>query len=348
MKRVFLLIGCASFISFGLVSADQPVKADYSIVNRIHLEGDGGWDCARFDDVNGHLFVSHENQVHVLDASTGKQIGLIKDTKGVHDIAAVQDLNKAYISNGKDASVSVVDLKTFAMIKKIKATGEGADAVTYDPFSGAVYVFNGNSSNATVIDANTDSIKATVDLEGGPEFSASNGNGLLYVNLEDKGQVEVIDIKTNKIVTKWPVAPASKPCAMAIDIKDHLLYIGCRSKVMLVIDELNGNIITSLPIGDHVDGAAFDPSSNRVFFSNGEGMVTVVEKSSRTSFKVLENIPTQKGAKTMAISLKTHHLYLPCADYEAAPAATADNPKPKAPVKSGTFTVLDIAPTQSK
>ncbi len=345
MKRVLLFIGCASFISYGLLAADKVAASAFTIVNRIHLDGDGGWDCARIDDETGHLFVSHENQVHIVDVATQKQIGLVSDTKGVHDMAFVQKLNKAYISNGKDSSVTVVDLKTFAFIKKISVTGQSPDAIIYDSFSGNVYDFNGKSSNVTVINPNTDSVIATMPLDGGPEFAASNEKGLVYVNLEDQGLVGVIDTKSNKIIKHWPVAPASKPCAMAIDTKDHRLFIGCRSKVMIVMDESNGKVITSLPIGDHVDAAAYDSATKQIFFSNGEGTVTVIQKSGKDSYSVLENIPTQKGSKTMAYSEKTHHLYLPGAEYDAVTSATTtENPKPKATVKSGTFVVLDIAP----
>jgi len=341
-----LLIGCSVLLTLGAATADTPPGPGYAIVSRIGLAGDGGWDCCEIDEASGRLFVSHETQVQVLDVATKKQVGVIPDTRGVHDIAFVREMNKAYVSNGKDTSVSVVDFKTLALLRKVHVTGIDPDGMTYDPFSRAVFAFNGKTENVTVIDSKTDKVVATIPLDGSPEFSAADGNGQLYVNIEDKNEVQVINTKSMKVEKQWPVAPAQKPCAMAMDYKNHRLFIGCRSKVMVVINAENGKLIASLPIGDHVDAAAFDPVKQRVFCSNGDGTVTVIQESANDGYRVMENIVTQKGSKTMALSQTSHHLYLPGADYDPAPAATAENPKPRAKVKSGSFVVLDIAPLE--
>jgi len=342
MKKVVTLIGSSALIA--LCGAAETAPSNFSIVNRFHLDGNGGWDCCAIDDATGRLFVAHESQVQVLDVASGKLVGTIADTKGVHGIAFAHDVNKVYTSNGKENTVSVADLKTLALIKKVKLTGEDPDAISYDPFTHRIFSFNGKSENATVIDTKTDSVVGTVALGGGPEFSEGDGTGLLYVNLEDKNEVAVIDTKKMSVIKKWSVAPGTSPCSIALDTKDHRLFIGCRSKVMVVLDMVSGKQIASLPIGDHVDGAAFDADKQLVYFSNGQGTITVVKKTGSNGYAVQETIPTQKGAKTIALSMKSHHLYLPTADYNAAPAPTADNAKPKASVKEGTFMILDVAP----
>ena len=346
MKTPLLILGCSVLFGLGAVTSETESTAGYSIINRIHLTGDGGWDCCELDEASGRLFISHDTQVQVVDVAAGKQHGVIGDTKGVHDIAFVRELNKAYVSNGKDTSVSIVDFKSLALLKKIRVTGEDPDGITYDPFSRCIFVFNGKSENVTVIDSRTDKVVATIALGGSPEFSAADGNGQLYVNLEDKNEVAVINTQSMTVEKEWPVAPAQKPCAMAMDYKNHRLFIGCRSRVMVVMNAQTGNVIASLPIGDHVDAAAFDPVKKRIFFSNGDGTVTVIGASANDVYAVVENIVTQKGSKTMALSKTSHHLYLPGADFLPAPAPTADNPKPRAKVKSGSFVVLDIAPVE--
>ena len=340
----YVIISCAFALSNVFGQAPSATSSDYSITNRIHLGGEGGWDCCELDDASGRLFVSHDMQVHVVNVATHAQIGVISDTKGVHDIAFARDLNKMYISDGKDSSVTVADFKTLTVVKKVRVTGADPDAIIYDPFSHCIFAFNGKSENATVIDTKSDKVVATIALNGSPEFAASNGAGLVYNNLEDKGEVAVINTKTMKVEKKWSVAPAEKPCAMAIDNHDHRLFIGCRSKVMIVLDAATGKTIASLPIGDHVDAAEFDPATQRIYCSNGDGTVTVIQKSGKDTYKVLENIVTQKGAKTMALSTTTHHLYLPAAEYNPAPAPTAEKPHPRASVKPGSFEVLEIAP----
>ena len=344
MNKLLSVVGCSLMISQCFAAAEVPAKPDYAIIKRIPLAGDGGWDCCRLDDAGNRLFVSHENQVQVVDVATGKLVGTIAGTKGVHDIAIAGDLKKAFISNGKDSSVTIIDVTTLAVLNKITVTGSDPDAIVYDPFSHCVFSFNGKSDNATVIDAKTDKVIATVLLGGAPEFAVSNGAGLLFVNLEDKDEVAVIDTKSMKIERRWPVAPASKPCAMAIDVKTNRLFIGCRSKVGLAMDAASGKVLASLPIGDHVDGACFDASKGLAFFSNGEGTITAIEAEPVDNYEVVQTIATQKGAKTIALNPVTHHLYLPSAEYGTAPAPTTDKPKPKAPVKPGSFVILDVGP----
>ena len=344
--KSLVLLGCSALLFQCSAATEKPLKSHYSVMSKIPLAGDGGWDCCEIDASGSRLIVSHENQVQVIDIATRKQVGVIPDTKGVHGIAVAPELKKAYISSGKDSSVSVIDMATLVAVKKIQVTGSDPDAIVYDPFTRRVFAFNGKSDNATVIDAKTDKVVATIALDGAPEFAVSNAAGMLYVNLEDKGEVAEINTQKMLVEKRWPVAPATRPCAMAIDKKHHRLFIGCRSKVMVVLDAISGKALATLPIGDHVDGACFDASKGLVFFSNGEGTITIIEAEAGDTYEVVQTVVTQKGAKTIALNAKTHRLYLPAAEYGIAPLPTTDGPKPKAPVKPGSFAVLEVGPAE--
>jgi DNA-binding beta-propeller fold protein YncE len=238
-----------------------------------------------------------------------KVVGTIPDTKGVHGIALAKDLNKGFINNGRDTSVTVFDLKTSEVITKVKVTGNNPDAIFYDPFTHKVFTFNGRSSNSTVIDANSNKVIGTIDLPGKPEFSVTDGKGKVYVNLEDKSQICLINPTTLKIETTWSIAPGEEPSGLAIDPKDHRLFTVCGNKLMIVVNADNGNVVVKLDIGDRVDGVAYDPGLKRIYSSNGEGTMTVVQEVNKNTYKVLENFPTQKGAKTITLNPKTHRIY---------------------------------------
>jgi DNA-binding beta-propeller fold protein YncE len=303
----------------------------------------GSWDYLTVDEPTGRVFVSHQTMVVVLDLKTGQVIGTIKDTPGVHGIAIAPDLNKAFISAGRAASVVVIDLKTLAVLTTITGTGQNPDAIMYDQFSSKVFTFNGGSANSTVIDAKTNAIVATIALEGKPEFPVSDGKGKIYVNIEDKSLISLINAATLKVEKSWSIAPGDSPSGLALDNETHRLFSVCSNKLMVVVDATDGHVVTTLPIGSGCDGVKFDPGLKRAYSSNGEGTVTVVQEVNKDSFKVLENIPTMSGSRTLAVDTKTHHIYLPSAEYEAAPAATAENPRPRRTMKPDSFTLLDIA-----
>jgi DNA-binding beta-propeller fold protein YncE len=279
----------------------------------------------------------------VVDLKTNKLAGTINETPGVHGIAIAQDLNKAFISVGRNASVKVINLKTLALIADVKITGENPDAIMYDKFSKEVFVFNGRSANATVLDAVTNELIGTIALEGKPEFPVSDGMGKLYVNIEDKSLISVIDVKSLKVDKSWPIAPGEEPSGLALDNETHRLFAVCSNKLMVVVDALDGHIVTTLPIGDGCDGVKFDAGMKRAFSSNGEGTMTVVQEINKDSFKVLENIVTMPGARTLAVDNITHHIYMPTAEFNPAPAATADNPRPRQTPKADSFYIMEIA-----
>jgi YVTN family beta-propeller protein len=335
MKKALFLLSC---ITLAITNFPLIAQSDYKIRNKIHLEGDGGWDYLRVDEVNGRLFVSHGTVAQAIDIKTGKLEGTIPNTKGIHGIAIANDLNKGYTSNGRDSTVTVFNLKTFEVIAVINKTGRNPDAILYDPFSQKVFTFNGGSASSTVIDAKTDKITATIPLDGKPEFSVTDNKGRVYVNIEDKNVINVINSATLKLEQHWSIAPGEEPTGLAIDNLNHRLFSVCGNKLMIVTDAENGKVITTLPIGDRCDGAAFDTYYKRVYASNGEGTMTVVQVENKNSFKVIETLTTQQGARTMTIDNSTHHLYLPAAEYETAPSDGNSRPK----VKPDSFFVLDI------
>jgi YVTN family beta-propeller protein len=344
-KANFLFIGVA-VLTCAVSLPAQTSASYYKIANKYHLEGDGGWDCLTVDDSTGRLFVSHGTIVQVVDTKTGKLVGTIPNTIGVHGIALAQEFNKGFISNGKDSSVTIFNLKTLEFITKVPVTGRNPDAIMCDNFSHLVFVFNGKTSNATVIDMKTNKVIATIALDGKPEFPASDGKGTIYVNIEDKSLVDVINTKTLKVEKKWPIAPGEEPSGMAIDNENHRLFIGCSKNIMVIADAQSGEIITTEQIGDHCDGIAFDPVNKRAYSSNGDGTLTVVEEKTQDTFEVIENIITQKGAKTIALDGKTHHLFLPTAEFGPVPTPTAGNPKPRPAIKPNSFVILEVEPVK--
>ena len=278
--------------------------------------------------------------VQVVDLQKGTLIATIEDTKGVHGIALALDLNKGFISCGRDSSVAVFDLTTYKVIERVKVTGKNPDAILYDPYKKIVLTFNGGSSNSTVLDASTNKVIATIPLNGKPEFAASNGKGLVYVNNEDKSLVTVINTNTLKVENAWSLAPGEEPSGLALDNETHRLFMVCSNKFMVVMNALTGKVITTLPIGDRCDGVAFDPTTKRAFSSNGDGTMTVVQENADDTYSVVENVATQKGARTITCNIKTHKLYLPTADFEVS----TGNGRPAA--KPGSFTILEIEPVK--
>jgi YVTN family beta-propeller protein len=323
-----LFISCLSLIA----------QSNYRIVNKISVEGDGGWDYISIDNANNRIFVSHATVAQAVDIKTGKLAGTIPDTKGIHGIAIAADLNKGFTSNGRDSSVTIFNLKTLEVITKIKITGKNPDCILSDPFSQKVFTFNGGSASSTVIDAKDNKVIATIPLDGKPEFSVSDGKGKIYVNIEDKSMINVIDASTLKVSAHWSIAPGEEPSGLALDNETHRLFSVCGNKLMVVTDAETGKVITTLPIGDHCDGVTFDPDKKRAYSSNGEGSITVVQEENANSFKVLETITTQPGARTITINKTTHHLYLPTAEYGSAPAEGNRRP----PIKPNSFVIIDI------
>jgi DNA-binding beta-propeller fold protein YncE len=335
MKKTILTISLAALMINGSMLIAQ---SNYKIANKIHVGGEGGWDYLTVDEVNGRIFVSHATVALAIDIKTGQLAGTIPDTKGIHGIAIANDLNKGFTSNGRDSSVTVFNLKTLEVIKKIKVTGQNPDAILYDSFSKRVFTGNGRSASFSVIDAVNDKEIGVIPLDGKPEAIVTDGKGKIFVNIEDKSLINVIDASTLKVISHWPINPGEEPSGLALDNQTHLLFSVCSNKLMVVVDAITGKVITTLPIGEGCDGAAFDPMYKRAYASNGEGTMTVVQEENSNSFKVLETVPTQPGARTITIDKTSHHIYMTTAEYESAPAANNRRP----PVKPDSFEILDI------
>jgi YVTN family beta-propeller protein len=335
MKKLIFIISCAVLI---IGSSPLIAQSNYKVANTYHVEGDGGWDYLNVDEINGILFVSHGTVAQAIDVKTGKLVGTIPDTKGIHGIAIANDLNKGFTSNGRDSSLTVFNLKTLEIITKIKVNGQNPDAILYDSFSKRVFIGNGRSASFSVIDAVNNKEIGVIPLEGKPEAIVTDGKGKIFVNIEDKSLISVIDANTLKVISNWPINPGEEPSGLALDNQTHLLFSVCSNKMMVVVNALTGKIITTLPIGDRCDGATFDPMYKRVYSSNGEGTMTVVQEGDNNTFKVLETVPTKPGARTITINKATHHIYMTTAEYESAQSESNRRP----PIKPNSFVILDI------
>jgi YVTN family beta-propeller protein len=311
----------------------------FHITQKIKVGGEGGWDYLTYN--NHKLYVSHSDRVVVINTESGKVIGEIPKTDGVHGIAIANDVGKGYVSNGRSSTVSVFDLQSLKVVKEIPV-GKNPDAILYDSFSKRVFAFNGRSNDASVIDVNTDAVIVTIPLAGKPEFSATDGAGKVFVNIEDKSQLTVIDSRKLAIIAEWPLAPGEEPSGLSIDVANRRLFSVCSNKMMVVLDADNGTVIASPSIGTGVDGCAFDPGTGFAFSSNGEGTMTVVKEVSPTQFVVQETVPTQRGARTITVDPESHAVYLPTAEYGPAPAPTADRPRPRPPVLPDSFVIRKL------
>jgi DNA-binding beta-propeller fold protein YncE len=285
----------------------------YQVTKKIPIPGQGSWDYLTVDEGARRLYVSHGTQVEVLDVDSGAIVGKIENTQGVHGIAIAPDIGRGFVSDGQSSTVTIFDLKTLKTIAEV-ATGKKPDAIIYDPATSRVFAFNGGSNSATVIEAADGKVAGTIDLGGGPEFAAADGKGYVYNNLEDESLVLKINSRTLKVEQRWPTAPCASPSSMAMDRANRRLFLGCRSKVMAVLDADSGKVITTLPIGDHVDATAFDVETKLILNSNGEGTVTVIRQENPDKYSVVETVKTVPRAKTSALDPKTHQLFLSTAE----------------------------------
>jgi YVTN family beta-propeller protein len=340
VHRILLILFAALLCAAAVGRAQS--TAGYKIVQKALLGGEGGWDYLLVDAPARRLYVTRGTHVSVFDADTLKPVGEIENTEGVHGVAVAPDLGRGYASNGRASSITIFDLKTLKTLEEVKSTGENPDAILYDAASKRVFAFNGRSGSATVLDAASGKVLATIALGGKPEFAASDEEGRVYVNLEDRSEIVAIDSRKAEVLKHWPLSPCEEPTGLAIDRAHKRLFVGCGNRLMVVVNAATGNIVASVPIGAGVDAAAFDPGTALAFSSNGEGTLTVVREDSPEKFSVLENVPTQRGARTMALDEKTHRIFLVTAEFGPRPEATAAQPRPRPPILPGTFTLLVV------
>src|SRR6202049_926541 len=253
----------------------------YHIMATYKLGGDGGWDYLTVDAAARRLYISRATHVMVVDADSGKSVGDIADTPGVHGIALAPELGRGFVSNGREGTVSIFDLKTLATSSKVKV-GDNPTAILYDPATKRVFTFNGRSQDSTAIDAASGKVLGTIKLDGKPEFAASDAKGEIFVNIEDKSELTVIDPNKLEVKAKWPLAPCTEPSGLAIDRKNRRLFAGCDNKMMAVVDADSGKVLATPAIGEGVDATSFDPETNLAFASCGrDGVLTVVKEDSK-------------------------------------------------------------------
>ncbi len=323
------------FTSRPLMAAER----NYRLLKKVALGGEGGWDYLTCDSVARRLYISRGTHVTVIDSNTNAVVGDIPGTEGVHGIALAPELGRGFTSNGKSSTVTIFDLKTLKVLGTT-STGNGPDAIVYDPTSQRVFTLNGLGGDATAIDAATGAVVGTLSLGGKPEFAVADDKGHLYNNLEDRSELLQIDSHKLTVTARWPLAPCEEPSGLALDKKHRRLFVGCHNQMMTVVDADTGKVLATPAIGQGVDANAFDPGRQLAFSSNGDGTLTVVHEDSPDKFAPVASVPTQRGARTMALDLKTHNIFLVTAEFGPTPAPTADHPHPRPQAIPGTFTLL--------
>jgi DNA-binding beta-propeller fold protein YncE len=334
MKAKTSFLTAIMLLSFQ-VAFSQAKPGEFKVTGTIILEGNGGWDYLTVDKPTQRLFISHGTCVEVVDLKTQTLVGQIANTPGVHGIACIPALNKGFITAGRLDSVIVFDLTTLKVIDKI-ATGKNPDAILYDPFSKRIFTFNGRGNSVTAIDAATDTVVGTLEVSGKPEASVSNGSGKIFCNIEDKSTVVRFDAFTLKQEAEWPLDPGKEPTGLAYDAKNKLLISACsESSQAVIMDAANGKVITTIPIGEGCDGIIFIAGDRNIVSSNGEGTLTVINQAGPGDYKVIQTLPTLKGARTITYDETIRRIYLPSAEVKM------DNGKRT--VVPGTFSILIVA-----
>lgn len=324
------LFACVLAVAGSIVRAagSRPGASGYHLVKSLPVGGEGGWDYLIVDPDGRRLYFSHATKVVVFDADSGAQVGEIPDTQGVHGIALAPDLGRGFTSNGRANTVTVFDLKTLKVVGSVK-TGTNPDAILYDVVTKRVFAFNGRSKDATVINAADGSVLGTIAVGGKPEFAVADGKGSVYVNVEDTSEILHIDAQKMTVLHRWPLAPCKEPSGLAMDLKSRRLFAVCDNEMMAVVDADSGKVVATPKTGEGADAAAFDPGTNYAFSSNGEsGTLTVIHEDAPDKYSVVDNVATKKSARTMALDLKTHNIFLPAADM-IPPSAGQKWPSPK-------------------
>jgi DNA-binding beta-propeller fold protein YncE len=337
----FIVVGC--FVYSGVQSATA--DASFSVVQRWKLGGAGGWDYLTLDAAGDRLFVSRGTHVDVVNTQSGKIVGTIPNTNGVHGIALAEDLHRGYTSNGRADSVTMFDLGTLKTIKEAQIPAHNPDAILYEPFGRHVWTFNGRSKDVTVLDADSLAVVRTLAVPDKPEFAVDDGEGRIFVNIESEaGQLVVLDSRQLTIRATWMLPGCASPSGLAIDKAHHRLFSVCDKKVMAVTDSVSGRQIAKLTIGDAPDAAAYDVRRGLVFSSNGEGTLTIFHQETPDRYQIAQSVTTQRGARTMALDSSSGKVYLVSADFDAPPAPRPEQPHPRPIPTPETFTVLAVGP----
>jgi DNA-binding beta-propeller fold protein YncE len=333
--RNLLTLALVAAVSLSF-SARSSAQGEWAVEQTFHVGGEGGFDYATVDERNHRLYIPRTTHTMVIDAESGKTIADIPGQKHNHGVALAPELGRGFISDGA-GSIVIFDLNTNAVLASVAAKDD-TDGIIYDKASGLVLASAGDAGVLVPLKANADpktaAIDTPIDLGGKPEFLAADGAGMVYVNLEDKDQIAVVDLKARKVVAHWPVAPGGSPVGLAIDTEKHRLYIGCRKpQKMIVMSTDDGKVIADLPIAAGVDATRWD--GHQAFASCREGKLSVIEEKSG-KFEIVQTVTTGVGTKTMDIDTAEHKIYLPTAEFEPAKAGTRPSAKP------GTFMIVVV------
>jgi hypothetical protein len=300
-------------LTMSLLAAHPAPGADpqYKLVKEIPIGGGSGWDYLTADADGRRLYVTHRTKVVVIDMDQDKIVGEVLDTPGVHGFVVAPELKRGFSSNGQENKCSIVDLTTLKTIQKVP-TGGNPDALLFEPKSGEVWVFNGRGKSATVFEGSSGKVLAEeIPLGGKPETGVADAAaGRVYVNIEDKNEIAVIDMKERKVVAHWPIDPGASATGLAIDLELHRLVIGCGNSKMVLMDSTSGKVVGSVDCGQGVDAAAFDPGAHLGFVSAGGSGTVTVAKVEADKLTVVQTLTTERGARTMTVDAKTHRIYL--------------------------------------
>jgi YVTN family beta-propeller protein len=308
----------------------------YRQVDKFNLGGEGGWDYITYEPDGNRLFIGHNSAIYVVDAATGKKLGEVI-ASGAHGAALVPEKGLGFSSNGRAGTVTAFDLKTLAPKGDIKV-GQNPDAIIYDKYSKKVLVMNGRSGELMAIDPVSLKVTETVPLGGKLEFAATD-NGHIYVNIENTGEVAVVDSRNWKATQRWKLNGCEEPSGLAIDERAGRLFSVCANRIMKIVETSTGRTVATLPTGSGTDGVAFDPVTRLAFASNGEGTMTIVHETTDGRYEVVGNIETQRGARTVTLDSRRHRVYLPTAEF--SPPLQGQE---RSSIKPGSFAVLVYAP----
>jgi YVTN family beta-propeller protein len=332
----------AAMLICGLIAVPAQLAAQkpYHVIDHWKIGGEGGWDYLTSDPPAHRLYVTHGPRVEVLDTDSGKVVGSIIGLKGTHGVALDNDGKYGYVSDGGANAVVVFDRSSFATVASIPA-GTNPDGIVFEPVTKTVWAFNGRSNNVTVIDTVQRKAVATIALSGKPEFPVVNGSGIVFANIESRNEIVRFSAAGKTITAVWPLDNCESPSGLAIDTAGRRLFAVCDGGKMAVVDAISGKTLANPAIGDGPDAARYDPKRKLAFSSNGGGTLTVID-ASRDNYPVVQNLSTQRGARTMTLDTTTGRIYLATAAFGERPAPTATNPHPRPAIVPGSFTILVV------
>lgn len=309
MKKLAWTLIVAGLLSTSALGAEQ-ASSTYKLTQQHALGGTGDWDYLSLDAPTHRLFIARDDRVMVVDAASGKLLQEIPGMKHVHGIALVNDLHRAYVSNGHGNDVSVVDLNTLKVLSSIPVSGKDPDAIIYEPATQHVLTMNGDSNNISIIDPAQGKELATIPLDGNPEFAVSDGQGNVYLNIEDKGELAHVDIKAGKVLQTWSLAPCEGPTGLALDAANKRLFSVCANGWMIVTDANDGHQVAKIPVDKQPDAAGYDAQRHEVFSSSRTGVLNIIHQDSADTYSKLADVPTMKSARTMALDSASNTIYL--------------------------------------